>query len=170
MEFCPDCGRKLKEVPEAAFDSVQPASRGRRFGGWFVDSLIVWLLAMLSLVPVLGQEVAAVSMVLFWLFRDINGKSPGKALVGTVIVSRSGSPATTRQRIVRNLPFAVSILPLFIPIIGYVDFPLQWCVYILEAIMVLVSCERLGDKMAGTMVIKRPSVPISYQERLGAEL
>ncbi|MBZ5525633.1 MAG: RDD family protein, partial [Acidobacteriia bacterium] len=114
-------------------------------------------------------EIAALCFVLFLLFRDINGKSPGKLVTGTMVVGRAGSPSTTKQRLIRNLPFAITMLPLFIPILGYISYGLLDLMFLIESIIVLAGKRRIGDQMAGTIVVRRNTLPIR-QARLNLEV
>ena len=169
LQYCPDCGNTLKQIKNSALPQVQPAGRWRRFGGLLVDCIIMLPVIIISLMTLVGQEIAALFFVLFLLFRDINGRSPGKLVTGTMVVNRGGSPSTAKQRLLRNLPFAVTVLPLFVPLLGYVDYWMLSVVLTIEAIIVLAINKRFGDKMAGTVVVKRSSMPVR-QARLNVEL
>jgi uncharacterized RDD family membrane protein YckC len=157
QRYC-ECGHELVSVAEPA--PRQLASRMARFGGIILDSIIFLPFGLLGFIPIIGP----VAVILVWLFRDINGRSPGKVIVGTTIISRHGGPATPMQRVVRNLPFALPLLPLFFPVIGVpVAGSLDLLMAIVENIAVLVMGERIGDKLAGTMVVKRSSVMAAQQ-------
>ena len=158
LQYCPDCGQTLKRIRASALPKVQPAGRGRRFAGLLVDCIIMFPIFLTSLITIVGQEIAALCFVLFLLFRDINGRSPGKLVTGTTVVGRAGSPSTAKQRLLRNLPFAVTVLPLFIPFLGYVDYWILSVVILIEAVIVLAVNKRFGDQIAGTIVVKRSSV------------
>jgi len=158
QRYC-ECGHELVSVADPP--PRQPASRMARFGGITLDAIIFFPFGLiLGLIPIIGAAV----VILLWLFRDINGRSPGKVIVGTTIISRHGGPATPMQRVVRNLPFALPLLPLFFPVIGVpVAGSLDLLMAIVENIAVLVTGERIGDKLAGTMVVKRSSVTAAQQ-------
>jgi uncharacterized RDD family membrane protein YckC len=69
------------------------------------------------------------------------GRSPGKLLVGLRVVRRNGLPIDLRSSIVRNLMRAVDMLP---------------AEYVFGLISILLSSsgERLGDHVAGTIVVR----------------
>ncbi len=69
------------------------------------------------------------------------GRSPGKLLVGLRVVRRNGLPIDLRSSIVRNLMRAVDMLP---------------AEYLVGLISILLSPsgERLGDHVAGTIVLR----------------
>ena len=131
-----------------------------RFGGFLIDFVIVWPLNLISVIPIIGPLI----VIFYWLLRDINGRSLGKAIVGTTIIGKHGRPATAMQRIVRNLPFAIFTLLLFIPIVGELAaFLLQALAFTAEVIAVLITGERIGDKIAGTTVVKRGAASIPHR-------
>lgn len=156
QRYC-ECGHELVSVADPP--PRQPASRMARFGGILVDGIIFLPFVLLSEFPIVGPLV----IISLWLFRDINGRSLGKVVTGTTIISRHGGQATAMQRVIRNLPFALALLPLFLPIVGLAAFLLQFGMTIVEIIAVLATGERIGDKLAGTMVVKRSSVTAAQQ-------
>jgi uncharacterized RDD family membrane protein YckC len=87
------------------------------------------------------------------------GRSPGKLLVGLRVVRRNGLPIDLRGSIVRNLMRAVDMLP---------------AEYLVGLISILLSSsgERLGDHVAGTIVLRldRPetATEIPRMESAGA--
>ena len=139
---------------------IQSVSRMSRFGGFLIDWLMAWPLNLLSVIPMIGPLI----VIFYWLLRDINGRSLGKVIVGTMIVGGRGGPATAMQRVVRNLPFAIFTLPLFIPILGvFAAILLQVLVFTAEVIAVLITGERIGDKIAGTTVVKRGAASVAHR-------
>jgi uncharacterized RDD family membrane protein YckC len=66
------------------------------------------------------------------------GRTPGKMLCGLVVVSRDGKPATTRQRLIRNILRLLDIY--LIPLLIVAATPLR---------------QRLGDLVAGTVVVEQ---------------
>jgi len=156
-QFCPDCGRRLELVPANEVKIAQSVSRGRRVGAYLIDFGIALILEAIA--SAFGT-VAALLLALFWLFRDINGASPGKAALDLVVQNRAGGPSTANQRIVRNLPFAIGALPLVVPVLGTaVAYPIQLFLLFVETVLVLSTGERLGDRFAGTRVGRRTSAP-----------
>lgn len=166
LQYCPDCGRRMETVPIQGSEQIQQTSRWARFGGFLLDALILTPFALLIsfFIPGIGPIFA----VCFWLFRDMNGSSIGKAIVGTVVVSRDGRRARAMQRVVRNLPFAVPLLPMFVPFIGTAPAEgLQALVISVEIIAVFITGERLGGKLANTMVVKKSALP-AIQRSMGS--
>jgi uncharacterized RDD family membrane protein YckC len=92
----------------------------------------------------------------YWLLRDIGGASLGKLALGMRVVSQNGQPASKGARVLRNLPLIAAPLCMLIPILGYVlVLPVGAIVLLVEGIMLLSQGSRLGDKMAGTVVVKK---------------
>ena len=74
----------------------------------------------------------------YWLFRDINGASLGKLLLGLEVVQADGQPSTSSQRIKRNVPLCIGHFLFAIPIIGYfIGLPIIILVNLTEVIMLL---------------------------------
>jgi uncharacterized RDD family membrane protein YckC len=86
-----------------------------------------------------------------------NGQSVGKRFMGFRVISLDdGSPCSTKQSIIRNLPLIVPILPSIIPFWGWIFTGLLGIPLIcLEIYLIykLDSGHRLGDVMADTSVI-----------------
>jgi hypothetical protein len=70
-----------------------------------------------------------------------NGRSPGKMLAGLRVVRRDGLPINLRSSVLRNLMRIVDILP-------------ENYVVGLVSMLLSPSGERLGDHVAGTIVIR----------------
>jgi uncharacterized RDD family membrane protein YckC len=163
IRYCPE-GHELEKSDTVPLPAIQPARRTMRLFGILIDFIIIAVIAFVILIlpiPIFSQELGAIVICGFWLLRDINGRSLGKAALGTEVVGRTGTRSTSMQRIVRNIPFGIAILPLFIPFLGYLDFPVQSLMFLLECIVVLITGERLGDKLAGTMVIQQGSLRLA---------
>ena len=171
--FCADCGARL---PLAAPVSVggavaaqpalsyvtppetigSPASRGTRIAAFSIDIAILIVIGMFDIVPLLGQYLFALLSAAFVLFRDMNGASFGKSMLGCRVVSKNGTPATTKQKMLRNVIFVLPDLAALIPFLGIFLGPIGFVTLAcLELFVLLVTGERIGDKMAGTMVVKR---------------
>jgi uncharacterized RDD family membrane protein YckC len=155
---CPDCGAKLPVSVELVYqkvESTQEASRFQRVAGWAIDALIAGVPALLGLVPVIGQAVIGLLLSAYWLLRDIGGASLGKRAAGTRIYSTSGTPATPSQRILRNLPLILPELLLMIPVIGMALGPAAAiAIWGMEAVVLLLTRRRIGDRLAGTMIVR----------------
>jgi|SRR5215475_3617718 len=172
--FCPECGTRLPQaslappapstpgnIPAPSHSGVGTntltfASKGSRFGGFLIDIAITLLIAFLLIIPVIGQEIVGILWIAYFLFRDINGASPGKMALGNTVISKTGGPATSMQKIGRNFLLVLPDLALLIPGLGYFASPLVFLLILgIEGITLLTTNERLSDKLANTMVIKR---------------
>lgn len=93
-----------------------------------------------------GLLVAVIPIIYFTLMEGFFGATAGKMLLGLRVVQLDGSPITWREAIVRNLLRAIDSLVL----------------YLVGAIAIWVSPmkQRLGDRAAETVVIRRVSIPV----------
>ena len=120
--------------------------------GWLRDALQQSRIAVKqhqSENPLGGLAVAIVLVTEFavstcyFIFWEMvtGGRSPGKMLVGLRVVQKNGLPIDLRSSVVRNLMRAVDILP---------------AEYLVGLISVMLSSsgERLGDHVAGTVVLR----------------
>jgi uncharacterized RDD family membrane protein YckC len=166
--FCPECGTRLvppaslslESVPASVPMSVLPdivvASKASRIAGYLIDVGISLLFIVFLAIPVIGQFIFGIAGAIFFLFRDINGASPGKILLGNEVIARNGSKASGKQKVLRNLLLALPDIAEIIPIGGLVLGPVAVLVIFgLETVVLVATGERLSDKIAGTMVVKR---------------
>jgi len=159
--FCPECGTRLPEGSVAPQPGVQAvpfvvASKFSRICGFAIDLALSVLAAVFLIVPGAGQIVAGLIWIVYFLFRDINGASIGKMLLGNVVISKNGRPASARQKILRNILLVLPDLVEWIPLAGLVAGPGVLIVILgVEGLTLVATGERLGDKFAGTMVVKR---------------
>ncbi len=88
----------------------------------------------------LAQFVVEFGYFTFWEMVT-NGRSPGKAAVGLRVVRRNGYPIDLRSSLVRNVMRIVDMLPAY---------------YLVGLISIVLSptSERLGDHVAGTIVMR----------------
>jgi uncharacterized RDD family membrane protein YckC len=136
--------------------AATPAEKGIRVAGYLIDVVPAIVLGLFGMIPVLGPIIAGLLLSPYWLLRDISGASIGKLILGYKVVLKGGQPASVGARILRNLPLAVGPAFLIIPFLGYILGPAVSCIAVLvEGILVLTGGERLGDKIAGTTVIKK---------------
>jgi len=122
------------------------ASLGERLLGQFLDGVVYvallvapTILAAVFFTPALGAPVGALLAFLYLFFQDGlgAGESYGKRLVRTrVIDAASGAPCSFFQSFIRNL---------LLVILGFVD----WVF-----IFIGERRQRLGDRAAGTVVVK----------------
>ncbi len=146
------------------------ANVGSRAMAQWIDIWIVWG-AMLVLVaatwtvailvaPDLGDDAAAISMAVsvlllflvqwgyFFLFELLwQGQTPGKRIFGLRVVTLDGSPPGVLPAMVRNMLRLLDVLP------GS---------YGVGALAVMLSprAQRLGDRVAGTVVIREQAPPV----------
>ena len=139
---------------EVAKKRYELASLWERWYGQFLDAVIycfiiivVVILATYAGLTEAGVVIGIILSLLYYLFQDglSNGQSYGKRIAKTMVIdSRNGSPCTFGQSFSRNL---------LIAILGFID----WIFIFGE------KRQRLGDKLAKTLVVKGT-------ERLGSEL
>jgi uncharacterized RDD family membrane protein YckC len=101
-------------------------------------------------------QVGYIAGLSYLLISDglLEGRSLGKKVIGLKVISASaGRAGTFRDSILRNIPFAVALLLLQIPLIGWL---LSAAIFVLEFLLMLGNKEghRLGDDIAGTKVIE----------------
>ena len=162
--FCPECGTRLvppaslslESVPMSVLPDIVVASKASRIAGYLIDVGISLLFIVFLAIPVIGQFIFGIAGAIFFLFRDINGASPGKILLGNEVIARNGSKASGKQKVLRNLLLALPDIAEIIPIGGLVLGPVAVLVIFgLETVVLVATGERLSDKIAGTMVVKR---------------
>jgi uncharacterized RDD family membrane protein YckC len=153
----PDAGATVVPPLAVSVSATEGVSNvGLRAVGYIIDVVPAVILGLIGLVPIVGQFIAGVLMGSYWLFRDINGASLGKLVVGTRVVAAGGGEATANARILRNLPLCIGPFLLAVPIAGYVLGPtVASLAFLIELIMLLTQGSRLGDKFAGTVVVKK---------------
>jgi uncharacterized RDD family membrane protein YckC len=153
-----------------------PAARG---AAWVIDFLLrlaVYLVGMMVL-GAMGRMGAGLALILVfaleWLYPAVfealwNGQTPGKRAMKVAALRDDGTPLGWREALVRNLLRAVDFLPFFYGI-GLV------------AMLINRDFKRLGDLVAGTVVVYRdderlqapipaapplaPRVPLSLAEQ-----
>ena len=168
VAFCPNCGTGISPVvantgftPTYASGSAvlqvsQPEEKGRRVLAYLIDVIPMLLLAVIHFVPIIGWIFYGLLHALYWLLRDINGASPGKSILGSYVVSEKGAASTTSQRILRNVPLAIPGFVGMIPLIGiFFELGLAFIIFGGEAILLLTTGRRLGDRLAGTNVYRK---------------
>jgi uncharacterized RDD family membrane protein YckC len=142
-------------MPGTTAFSGQPEEKGRRILAFLIDIIPALFLVVLNFIPFLDW-LAALAASAYWLLRDFNGASPGKMVMGSLVVSANGAPSSTNQRILRNVPLAVPGLIALIPFVGiYIAAPISMIVFIGEVVMLLVTGRRVGDMLANTMVVRK---------------
>jgi uncharacterized RDD family membrane protein YckC len=179
--FCSNCGTQLpdasiacpscnKAVSVGGGAAVAPAPlpppkpflsplQCMRYTGFALDYIPLACLVVMTLIPFLGVIFAifyGLLAIAYHLLRDVIGGSGslGKRGVGTKILRKDGSEATTGQKVLRNITFAAPYVFYLIPLLGLFLGPLFFGIaFLVEALLVAFKGERLGDMMAGTMVV-----------------
>ncbi len=159
--------REVKIVtPEQVELQFELAGIGSRFLAAVVDSLYLCLYAILftiigafitvTISATVGKNqyvmyiVAAIFIVLYFVLvagyyiyyeYNRNGQTPGKKMIGLRVIRDSGHPIDFRSALLRNLMRIVDSLPS-----GYAIG--------LVSILISPQCQRVGDYVAGTLVVK----------------
>ncbi|HEV8648817.1 MAG TPA: RDD family protein [Actinomycetes bacterium] len=168
-------------TPEAVALEFRTANIGSRILAYFLDQLIVTaglfllLLAIALIGSVAGSDLPqwsglALVVVLLpsWFFGYFiafetlwRGRTPGKAALGLRVVTREGAPVRFRHAAIRAL-------------LGLVDFFLGLGFFAVVFILFTRDNQRLGDLVAGTLVLRERSglaapVPVSFAPPPGYE-
>jgi uncharacterized RDD family membrane protein YckC len=135
------------------------ADTGARIFAFLIDSLIAFPIAMIGLIPFIGQFIATVCLVPYWLLRDLGGASIGKRLFGLLVVDYHGGAPSLGRRIRRNLLFGMAVLLLAMPVIGEVIAPLAFgltCIW--ETFLIVTRGQRNGDRAVRCLVVKKTAL------------
>lgn len=149
------------ETPEGISLRLRAAGALPRAQAWMVDLLLrmgVFVVAMipLSLFGVGGNGLAMLLLFgLMWAYSVVcevwlGGQTLGKRALGLRVVNADGTPVTWLPSVVRNLLRVVDVLP---------------GVYGVGLVSTLIDpyARRLGDIVAGTMVIHANELPAGQQ-------
>ena len=160
VSFCPNCGSSAR--PQIPVTAAAVAYRGavedkaRRVVAYLIDVVPILLLALIHFIPIIGWMFYGALHALYWLLRDISGASLGKTLMGGFVGSESGGVSTTSQRLLRNVPLALPGLVGMVPIVGLpFEFTLALLIFGAEALLLLVTGRRFGDRLANTNVFRK---------------
>jgi len=167
--------RTLKIItPENIPLELELAGLGLRFGALFIDLLVLgtffivlWFFGaiLIGILQTVGQsDVAIAALVIasfvclfgyFILFEALwNGQTPGKRYLGLRVIQDTGFPVTFFQVANRNLVRIADLLPGFFGVGAIAVFCHQ-------------QHKRLGDVVAGTVVIKERSASVLSHGPLG---
>lgn len=159
------------ETPERVAVTLELAGLGARAFAWLADAcciLLLWLTVLvaysvsgdlfreLQALGWLGQLAALVSVFLAGWGWDVlwetlaGGRTPGKRLAGIRVVREDGGPPGLVESLVRNLLRAVEL-------------PLAYAPAIL-AVALGPRQQRLGDLVAGTLVVRQKRFDLSRYE------
>lgn len=144
-------------TPEHVEIRLEPAGLGRRFGAVVIDGLII--LALLGVIRQVAQTLglglgpgvaraleATAAFLIVWgyhVFCEIRlqGRTPGKKVLGLRVVDGRGLPLTVQQSFVRNVVRVLDFLPVFYGLGGAVALADR-------------HHRRLGDLVADTLVVR----------------
>ncbi|MDD5217744.1 MAG: RDD family protein [Candidatus Omnitrophica bacterium] len=122
------------------------AAKGRRFAAGVIDLIIIPIILgvvvglFLLAVPDWIRSVVLVLVNIGWLiFRDYV-YSPGRAMVGTKLISLTSDKVSLAQAFIRNI---LLLIP-FVLVVGY----------LIEIIALLAKGERIADGWAKTRVVQ----------------
>lgn len=155
------------QTPEGCRFSLPLAGPITRFLAWLIDLLIVLGIILgvgipLSFIGVILGDLAGVLLVLaafgVWFGYGIvlewfwNGQTVGKKILRLRVVDEHALRLTFSQVVIRNLLRIVDMQPVFY-ILGF---------YLVGGIVCVLSrkLQRLGDMVAGTVVIRQPQVTL----------
>lgn len=142
------------QTPEGSTLILRPAGLPVRGAAWALDTLIrvtIYTVCGIPLGFMGGAGMGVLLLILFageWLYfagfeAFSNGATPGKRRMGLKVVQRDGGPVSLEAALVRNLVRFVDVLPL-----AY-GAGLASCLF-------SDHFERLGDRVAGTLVVHVP--------------
>lgn len=117
-------------------------------GSGFLGALIVSAGAAAATAGILLRDVA------------LQGRSPGKKIMGLGVATASGGAITPAESVKRNATLAVGMaggivgfIPILGALIGLVASLAGLALFVYEAYLVFTHQTRLGDKIAGTHVV-----------------
>jgi uncharacterized RDD family membrane protein YckC len=147
------------ETPEGVCLHLHPAGVLPRAAAWAIDFAIraAALMGFSAVFAVLGETGAGLTLLamfaLYWLYPVLfevlgDGQTVGKRVVGLRVIHANGTPVSWLASIVRNLMRVVDMLPVlygFGVAAGLID----------------PQGRRLGDMVAGTLVVHAAPVPLA---------
>lgn len=140
---------------------VPKADSGARIVAAFIDSLIALPFGMIGFIPIIGQIISTTLLVPYWLFRDVGGGSIGKRIFGLRVVDYDGRIAPLGKRVRRNMLFGFSAFLMALPIIGEFAAPAAFLIVsIIEVILMASRGERMGDRDAKCLVVKKSALAV----------
>lgn len=163
------------ETPESAVLSFRLAGPGTRACAYFIDVLlrlaiffgVSQVLGALDIIPFLGDLSGGVMLVLWFsldwgyscLFEGLwRGRTPGKHLLGLRVIKEGGTSITFFDALLRNLLRAA-------------DNPLMITFGVgLLVMMATRKLQRIGDIVAGTVVVREMPSKLSREYQLPFEV
>src|SRR5882757_5158039 len=101
-----------------AVDQTTPLVRAGfmpRMFALIIDWIIATPLALIGLLPLIGQMISMCLLILYWVWRDVGGASIGKRILGLRVVDYNGFVPSTGRRAKRNLLFAIPPFAILLP-------------------------------------------------------
>ncbi len=169
------------------------ALAGDRAGAFLIDaflvSVVVFLALLLLFLVAVVDKAAAISVGLVLIFTVRNcyfsgleilwrGRTIGKRLLGLQVIDRAGHPLRVEAIFARNLTREIEVfLPLTVMLGGETIWPgvppwgrlitLLWALFFVLFPLLNRDRLRLGDLLAGTMVVRSPK-PVLLPDLAGA--
>ncbi|MDY6777616.1 MAG: RDD family protein [Candidatus Nanohaloarchaea archaeon] len=117
-----------------------------RFGALFIDSILYGVIAYLLYTRTAWfsswEVLAFLMLVYFVVFESMAGQTPGKMFFGLRVVDVSGSRCSPAAAMIRNIIRIIDQFPMLLYLVGA------------AFIWYSPRQQRLGDRAAGTVVIK----------------
>jgi uncharacterized RDD family membrane protein YckC len=165
---CPSCGADVQDKicpkcrAKAAPGAVVPPARVEtdavlRAGAFLIDvmpAIVAWY--AIIWIPIVGGVVLGIVLLDYWLLRDITGASLGKMALGLRVVKKDGSSSDLKERILRNVTLAIGPALLIAPMLSpEIPVAAAGILALVEGVFLWVKDARLGDRLAGTTVVKK---------------
>jgi uncharacterized RDD family membrane protein YckC len=171
--------RRIVVSPEGLPLAMSLASVNARISAFFLDlTIIILAIIVIQLVTYTSgfsfQSAYSISSLLafiifngYFIYFELawKGRTPGKALIGTIVVNRHGGELTPTAIVARNL---TRLLEFYVPLYFLISVPFgiisgdySWFFMIWALIVTLLPLLtkdrlRLGDYIGGTLVIVKP--------------
>ncbi len=174
------------ETPDDITLQFAPAGLGARLGAVVFDTVLIVTCLVLfgftafyaglftgSAVPLLLVLLGSLFLrVGYWIWTEWRwfGQTIGKSLAGIQVLNADGQPlrlsAVVTRNLLREVEFWIPASVLYMLLSGYPTEPLLlWCLGFLVIPFVSTTNRRLGDVVAGTVVIESPD-PVSLNQDL----
>jgi len=169
-DFCIKCGNSLKPVKQPLAEKAAVTSKGvlgtekdvilHRILAVIIDYIVMGILSAVILGASIGPGLATgspgafisglimsmVLVVVLWIFYGIvmetwRGQTVGKMVMGIIVVKENGEPCTFAAAFLRNLFRIIDHLPTLY-VIGFI------------VMAITEKKQRIGDRLAGTVVVK----------------
>ncbi len=149
------------QTPEGVELNLIPAGTLPRALAWLIDLFlrVVFLIALGIILSIFGDFGKGIYLLAFflieWLYPLLfevwkDGSTPGKKSLGIMVIQQDGTPVNFSASMLRNLLRSVDFLPFFYAL-GLISLVLRR------------DCKRLGDIVAGTLVIYRRSTRLQQK-------